>query len=385
MFLLKEDFGLLFSNLFFFQDAKNEPTQNLYVKMCAYLIVDAKVFGQNCFQYLCNSINNNGSFIYEISVKKNTISNDYNILRHAGALYTIYQWQNLFSKNSVLNENVNIAANYLIKRFHSLGVQKEDLLCPSEKNELKLGGAALSLLALIERYKINANLTDWEIMKGLANFIVWMQEPSGKFKSKYIYTTKKFSKFDSVYYHGQSILALIKLYQVDRNSLWLQRAKISANFYVKNPALDKNKNRAYNHWLVIALSELCIIKANEDYYNEIYNLTVPVVNSIQSNFKKSDNKLRYSSASIATRGEAIVALAELEKHVENQNRVKELLPVIEHILEYCSTLQIKDTSIYSENKLVGGIIKDKYNPVIRIDYVQHVLQVVMGYLQIKGM
>jgi len=342
--------------------------------------------GKNCFSYLLSSIKEDGTFIYELNPNTGKRSNKYNILRHAGTLYALYQWID-FSEDTKAYPLLNKPTEYLLKQIKPVMGKVENIVCTIEEGEVKLGGSALSLLMLIERYKIQKDIYELETMKNLARFIVWMQEPTGRFKSKFLFEKGEFSNFVSIYYSGQAILALVRLYKIDSNPIWLNAAELGSKYLLKNPVMKSNNERGHNHWLTIALSELCIYKANEDFYNELYLILKPTIASVYRNLKYLDNEQNhsklYSSAAMATRGEAIMAAAVLEAYVENYSNAAGLLVVVEKVLSYCLSLQISDqTSLYSTG-IMGGIKKTKLDSSIRIDYVQHVLHVIIGFLSVQ--
>src|SRR5699024_4137134 len=77
-------------------------------------------------------------------------------------------------------------------------------------------------------------------------------------------------KFDFVshYYPGEAILALVRLYQIDKNDEWLDVAEKAANFLInirdKNATID---TIAHDHWLLYGLNEL-YRERQKDFYLE---------------------------------------------------------------------------------------------------------------------
>ncbi len=156
-------------------------------------------------QYLLNHIREDGSFVYEQNARTGAISGEYNILRHAGCLYVLYQCvaRQLVAASTAL-PLLEKATTYLLNETKPVKDHPESLTVP-EKNVAKLGGAALALIALAERHRVQPEANKLVVMRKLASFLCWMQEPSGKFHSKYDNRRGVFRHFESGYYPGQAI------------------------------------------------------------------------------------------------------------------------------------------------------------------------------------
>jgi hypothetical protein len=342
---------------------------------------------KDCFHYLISALSEEGKFIYELHSKRGTVSNSYNILRHAGSMFVLYQSLplELYDKELAI-PMLERGMEYLIKHIKALK-ELPDIFCLVEDNETKLGGTGLALLAMVERYNTRPENQDLLLMQKLGAFLIWMQEPSGKFKSKILYQENTLSPFESIYYPGEAILALIHLYSIDPNPKWLNAAELGADYLVQNPIRHNRRERGHNHWFAIALSELYFILPKKEYYNEITLIVDCTVISVDENLHavtmpKSIVK-PFSSAAMATRGEAVLAGALLELRLKNYLRTKELINSLKHILSYCMNLQItaNKPAAHSYNT-VGGIMKSRKNRKVRIDYVQHYMAIAIGLLMI---
>lgn len=327
--------------------------------------------GRGCADYLIQNIRDDGSFIYEQNSRTGFISPNYNILRHSGAIYALCEWLQMYRDPKAL-KMVEKALEYLKERIIPL---REDLLCVAEEGEIKLGGAALSLLALIEYHKLRPLPRHIPIMQGLAKFICWMQDRTGRFKSRFSLAGNGSGNWESTYYPGQAILALTRLYLTDGDLTWLVAAEHGASFLIKKYSLEDPVRRPYNHWLCIAIAELHPILPNNSFYKQYWLLANTVLDSVPPYNRKP---LPFSSAQMATRGEALLAGLLLEMKLGNHAAAGALAPVLDGVLQYCLNFQIKDNSRYA--RYSGGIVQGNNNYNIRIDYVQHTLSVVCGLI-----
>lgn len=73
--------------------------------------------------------------------------------------------------------------------------------------QAKLGGSGLALIGLSNLYPDKK--VDLETIRGLGNFIIYMQKSDGSFYSKYLVDAKqKDENFVSLYYPGEAALGL---------------------------------------------------------------------------------------------------------------------------------------------------------------------------------
>jgi hypothetical protein len=341
---------------------------------------DLNISTQIGIDYLFNCLKEDGSFIYEINAKTGVISNSYNILRHAGTLYVLYQWCSRNNENDKIAQ-LDATTAYLKRHIKPLK-EVSNIKCIVEKDQAKLGGAALTLLALIENYKINPSAKELDVLRDIANFIVWMQESSGKFKSKIFYEKGNFSSFSSTYYPGEAILALIRFYEIDKNECWIKSAELGINYLVKHPVLNNDKSHGHNHWLAIALAEYYKINNDPIIYQELWLITNATLDSVKDAFLLTKENINLSSAAMATRGETLLAALSLELNLNGSRKVTELINEANNIIEYCLQFQIKESTVLNKLNIIGGIKKGKGKNKIRIDYVQHVLQILIIFSNI---
>lgn len=367
-----------------------------------------KQAGQHCADYLSRHVRKDGSFEYEIYARTGRTTTKYNILRHAGAIYAFSQWMNLHGPHGPgkIPDIMEKPTTFLLahaSRIESAG----ELYCIVEDDEVKLGGTALALLALVERYRLHPRKQDRIWMGRFAEFILWMQHPQGKFYSKFFYREQRFSDFESTYYPGEAILALLRLYRLDSDARWLQAAVVGSEYLLKHPVLDATGARGHNHWFVIALSELLEWVPREDFYTEFRLITEATKNAVRLHLAAAP-----SSASVATFGETAVAALLFEcqqdrgarqdprvtqdPHTTQSPRanVDELFALVKDILNYCLSLQVGGLQVggpqqfqagppeFSESAR-GGIMESHTRDRIRIDFVQHTLQVISGLLLVQ--
>lgn len=332
--------------------------------------------GQLCADYLSRHIRVNGSFEYEIFGRTGATTTRYNILRHAGAIYAFSQWQNLHGAGQNADW-MKMPVEFLKAHARTLEFAGK-LSCIVEGDEVKLGGTSLALLAMIERYKLHPTRRDMVWMRRFAEFIVWMQLPDGKFYSKFFYDKKRFSEFESNYYPGEAMLSLIRFYRLDADARWLRGAVAGAEYLLSHPVAGRTGGRGHNHWFAMALSELLVLMPRQDLYDEFWLIADATIRMARQQIDSMA-----SSASVATFGETIAAALGLDLRRNRPSRVDELLELLVEILGYCLRLQVGDGQGFSEYAK-GGIMERPGRDRIRIDFVQHTLQVISGLLRMQA-
>ncbi|HTJ11900.1 MAG TPA: hypothetical protein VL547_07740 [Dinghuibacter sp.] len=332
--------------------------------------------GQACVDYLIRHLHVSGRFDYVFDPRTGKSGNDYNLLRHAGTLYALFQWYRLTGTQpprKLLDKGVDY-----LETFIESHPTVRYLSAVAVNGEAKLGGAGLALLMYTERQALTGKTGDLRLMRQLAEFIIWTQEPSGRFPSIYVLQERRFTDFYSVYYPGEAMLGLLRLYRVDPDPRWLQAVINGARYLLLDPVMH-GMVRGHNHWFVTTLSEYLTLAYDDEFYRELWKIADATINSIPRRIRK-----RGSSASMATVGETAVAGLLAELGLQRSARIRYLSDAIDTVLEYCLSLQVKPGQ-YAIGAGVGGIMKSAARRGIRIDYVQHTLQVISGCLMADAM
>jgi len=114
---------------------------------------------KNASNYLANMTKENGKYQYEYKTLENQESEDYNILRHAGSLWSLIV---TFEKHNQ-TEKIEQALAYLLDNIETLN--DEAYIIEEKSKEIKLGGNALSTIAICEYSEKFNNKEQLEIAK----------------------------------------------------------------------------------------------------------------------------------------------------------------------------------------------------------------------------
>ncbi len=191
----------------------------------------------------------------------------YNLLRHAGTVYSLYLYDNIYQQASS-----NSQKRFFKIRKNLISYMKKNYIKPmknmygmvSKKSEegisvtkVKLGGLGLGLVAMAGYAEDSGSVSDQDkkIMNGLAEFILLLQNNDGSFTSAFNWEKKeKDYSTNSLYYPGEASLGLIFLYMFDKNPRWLEAGK-KALSYLATTRKDQKKV-PFDHWALIATDKL---------------------------------------------------------------------------------------------------------------------------------
>jgi len=216
--------------------------------------------------YLVRETDGRGKFTYRYNAYADKNDGGYNMLRHAGTAYSMFQAYRLVGDEAIYDAAAR-AMDYYRRRM------KEDEDRPGEwfildgggsRKRAKLGGAGLGLLAYVEMEKAKPGSSDYEAMLGLARHIEHMQQDDGSFESFYNWDGKEKTTRKSTFYPGEATLALVRLHQLTGDERWLDVAERAADYYVDKRWVSLGL-RIYippDAWGLQALEELDRVRPN---------------------------------------------------------------------------------------------------------------------------
>lgn len=353
-------------------------------------------------EYMIKNCLDKGQFVYKNHLETDSRNRKYNILRHAGAIYALSVCYKVLPDSETKNV-LKRAGEYLCGHIKEIDSSKNAIFShwseSSEfgENQAKLGGSGLGLIAFTNLNDIVPGVVPENTLQKLAEFILYMQEPDGRFFSKYIRNYGKSGNFVSLYYPGEAMLGLMFLFERDNNRKWLDSAIKGMLFLAKERKGDKNPPE--DHWAMLASRK--ILK----YWDKTQNFTLDdkklIIDHIRqiavSLYKyqalKTGNQLLDGSfvpdgrvCPSATRLEGLLAILEIP---EVENKLKDEIGLrCEVGIKFLLNSQLK------KGQLKGGfpraVIMYKGNTPaelkfnarageIRIDYVQHSLSALVQY------
>lgn len=343
----------------------------------------------------------------------------YNVLRHAGTLYTLGMLERSSYTNTQLKTALRDAGNYLLARHirkpRNFDEARVAFSWPEQEQtdtgvrEAKLGAGALALLGLAEFKRIDDDAVDVEFLQSLGAFIIFMQKPDGSFHNKFSELRHFDVDFPAKYAASQSILALTRLDQLDPNPRWRTAAAKAVLALARERAGLDDAALVRDHWLLLALREFLphyegtaiATTGKAIRSDEVYALAVRTGEAMLAEHAKThsldDPVLRGAfdhmgrCAAAATRIQGLVALHDLAGLRGDRPLQTKIEPVLASAADFSLRCQV------SEGRLAGGIVAaaqampgegrdvTRFNArqrEIRVDRVQHAVAAWLGVARI---
>ena len=319
-----------------------------------------------------------GDFNYELDVQSGKLSNNYNIVRQAGGLYSLCHAYR-YTRNSEYRLSIEKGISF----FETLFEDVENTVPTTRINysdERKSNTVALFLLALVEYMETDSDIKAkyLDMSKGLANYLLYTQLESGGL----LVTLEP--KTESDYNNGEAFLALIRMYKVTGDEKYLHGAQRAADYIILKYSNDEFNSAIYS-WAMQGFAVLYSVEADTRYWEFMRSFTDAYFNSSGLYVSKYFDK-EYAnppSAGIAVFLEGLARVAWIAKETDTEY-YPFVMEYIEESLTYLMSLQIDGPKSLrtSEFELVsGGICNDELCTKQRVDTIQHNLSAIYLYLQ----
>ncbi|MCJ0965374.1 poly(glycerol-phosphate) alpha-glucosyltransferase [Mammaliicoccus sciuri] len=216
---------------------------------------------KNSTYFLKNQINEDGKYHYGYFPHFDKNIAFYNNLRHSSSTYALIEGLVYLEEDITVGEK---AIEYLINNYlyemDDIGHIFDDT---KNINEIKLGQNAAFILAVCEYLRHNKNNKNYlDIAQKVARGMETMIKENSKTIHVLNYpdlTVKEYYRI--IYYDGEAALALLRLYQIDKDEKWLNIVKKLFEKFIKNDYW-----KYHDHWLGYCTNELVQIDPQEKYY-----------------------------------------------------------------------------------------------------------------------
>lgn len=231
---------------------------NLDAEMCADLVTQSS-------EFLARQVKDNGMFLYGLFPCFNREIPTYNTLRHASSTYAMLEAWELtrsdFLKASI-DRSLQCLTTQLVKRMTLAGGIQVAFLVDTD-NEIKLGGNAVTILALAKYTELTGSADYIELMELLAQGIVAMLNPHTK-QFVHVLNYPELSvkaQFRIIYYDGEAAFALMRLYKITRRAQWLKAVELAFDYFIAAKHWKAN-----DHWLSYCVNELTQYRPKREYF-----------------------------------------------------------------------------------------------------------------------
>lgn len=342
----------------------------------AVQLLDAIHLAKN--HYFKKTINKKGQFIYEYLPSQEKKSPGYNMLRHAGTVYAMLEVFELTKDPGILTY-ARQCLKYLTGKIEPVQIDGEESCALVHNDSIKLGGNGLSIIALAKYCEVTQSQTYVTLMRELAKWIVQKQRDDGWFPvHKMTKSTLQATDFLSEYYPGEAILALVRLYRIDKDEKWLSAAQKAADYIIH--VRDRNKI-IHDHWFMYALNDLYRFCKKRDYIDHSLKMAKEICKAqIRNHPIRTEWNGGYivngpppRTTPAACRSEGLSATYNLVRDCGDPSDRRLLDGIKQTIhagIDFQLQMQVKG-EIKISKKWLGGFMESPVNGTIRIDYTQH--------------
>lgn len=351
--------------------------------------------------YIIANTSDAGRLAYERHVNPSILPNvnRYNILRHAGTIYSTRLYEEVNPNNPKMHAARLRLTDYLLKNYC---IEIQDGMCtivstPEEESvpepQAKVGAVGLALLGITDLVAEGA--VPLETVQGMGDFILYMQKEDGSFWSKYVYSTKSCDGgFISMYYPGEAALGLLYLYDVDPQEKWLDGCK-KALFFLANSRKDLKVVPEFDHWAMLATRKLLENPKNgltpDEKKRLIFHARQMAEMVLPTQILKPENLIadgsmggNISPCSNGTKAEGLIAIYAVMK--DDPALQKKILAALDRLCGFLLRAQIQGDYLRggfpssAAWRLPGG---PKKAYIVRIDNVQHIMSAWINYRKIE--
>lgn len=201
-------------------------------------------------RYLVGIQRSSGRFRYRVQLDPALDARPgYNLLRHAGTLYALADYQGRWP-NPAVALVLERGAAYLADRIGPVDSAPDAAAVWSPGGKAKLGGAGLALVAFQSLAAFAPSAAPLATQRRLARFVASLQQPDGAMVSRYLRGEGPDRSWTSLYYPGEAALGLLMLHDRDPEGGWERTA---ARALLHLAAIRRgDRDVPEDHWALIA-------------------------------------------------------------------------------------------------------------------------------------
>jgi hypothetical protein len=357
---------------------------------------------------LLSEISSDGQFRYRFYLDGTKAdSGRYNLLRHAGAVYALHQYHTMFPDRRI-PVAVCHAASFLKQHTHALpsgsalAIWTPTIYRRDGREVAKLGGTGLGIIAALAcAPAAGEGIFSTDELTNLGEFVEYMQKSDGSFYSRYWSdTASRDDSWTSLYYPGEAALGLLYLHDATHNMRWADAAKRALLHLADSQ--KENRDIPHDHWALIATAKLFStlsshLLSREEAQRLIAHSVLVSRAILQSQVISPGNRIdgafdeRGRTTPAATRLEGLVAAHSILP--DSYTALKaDIFGSIERGMRFLLTAQITEGphagTIPRAVEWASGEAEDAQRfdqrvREVRIDYMQHALSAMLGYVKMK--
>lgn len=326
----------------------------------AETIIDSAV------DFLTAQLKEDGSFIYGMYPRFDNEIENYNIVRHAAAIWSLVCRYRM-TGDEELAASIESAIAYMLENVVYLN-DETAYLYESKDDEIKLGGCGLAIISMTEYMNAAGNKNYLEICKKLGNGILSMLDQENGHYDHVLngdFTQKE--EFRTVYYDGEATFGLCQLYELTGEKKWLDAAVSAVENFIREDYWQYK-----DHWVAYSMNAITKHMDDPRYYDFALE-----------NAQKNLETIHDRDTTYHTYLELLMATFEVYERMMEKNIETEYLQQFD-LAYFLETIRVRshrmlngyfypEYAMYMENpqRVLGSFMVRHDGYRIRIDDVQH--------------
>jgi hypothetical protein len=342
--------------------------------------------------FMIRSMTETGKLDYSYRLDLDEVPREYNIVRHAGALWAMLEYYR-DTKDADCLAAIERGMRYLLAQVRPTKIAGQSVLGVVEDDEVSLGGNALTALALAHYFDTTGNREHLPILKELGHALLAAQSSSGRF----VVQRQRFSSGavfaeDSPYYPGEAALAMLRIHDVTRDDALVDAAAKAVNYLIT--VRDANKipeELDHDHWLLYTLPALYAKRPERMYVDHAATMARAIVDAqhkqgtVKVPADAVGSWMDARSTPAAVRAEGMLATVRLMRAAGRDEDAEAFLACARRSIAFQLRTQIwPEQAMHFRNprRALGGFREDLSGVYVRIDYVQHSLSALLALAHI---
>lgn len=324
--------------------------------------------------YLLRIQRQDGGFNYYYDAAEDRFeARRYNIVRHAGtavALFDLYA----ATRDSRYKESARRAMRFLVTRVRPAPRTQGSYVLDYD-GKAKLGANGLALVALARQIELLPASGDRRNAEALARLILALQRKDGSFEMRYALLGNEQTQWESLYYPGEAMLGLIRLYGLNHDARLLNAARRGADYLIGRQ--QKMTELPADAWFMQALEALYNVGREKKYVDHALALAEAMIadqyaEDAPEGFAGGFGPGSPRATPAASRAEGLVAAYRLARRTGDGRAAKIAASLrASAMFQLAQQLTADTEGVRNPRVAAGGFREGLTSMKVRIDYVQH--------------